>query len=65
MSASRRQSTDIGTDITTIADLRDFHLSSVLDYVASGAYRREPEFQRFLQQRSDQLRQQGENVTIW
>jgi thioredoxin-related protein len=45
--------------------LRDFHLSSVLDYVASGAYRREPEFQRFLQQRSDQLRQQGENVTIW
>lgn len=45
--------------------LRAFHLSSVLDYIASDAYLTEKEFQRFLQQRADSLREQGEEVTIW
>ena len=35
------------------AYLRPFHLASSLDYVASGAYRDEPSFQRFIQARAE------------
>lgn len=45
--------------------LRPFHLASALDYVASGAYRREPAFQRFIQARADRLRAQGRAVDLW
>ena len=45
--------------------LKSFHTQSVLDYVQSGAYREEPEFQRYLQARADRLIEQGENVDIW
>jgi thioredoxin-related protein len=45
--------------------LRPFHLATTLDYVASGAYLREPSFQRFIQRRSDALRAQGEDVDLW
>ena len=45
--------------------LRKFHLSSVIDYVASGAYQHEPEFQRFLQERTEKLRVNGKAVNIW
>ena len=37
------------------AYLRPFHFASSFEYVASGAYRKEPEFQRFLQQRAEYL----------
>ncbi len=32
--------------------VRPFHLASALDYVASGAYRKQPEFQRFVEARA-------------
>jgi thioredoxin-related protein len=49
----------------TEAYLRPFHLASALDYVASGAYRAEPSFQRFIQARAERLRQRGQRVDIW
>jgi thioredoxin-related protein len=49
----------------TEAYLRPFHLAGALDYVASGAYRREPSFQRFLQERAERMRNQGVDVDLW
>ncbi len=45
--------------------LRPFHLAGSLDYVARGAYRREPSFQRFLQSRAREMRGRGETVDLW
>ena len=45
--------------------LRPFHLASALDYVASGAYRDEPSFQRFIQKRADAQRAAGRKVDLW
>ena len=47
------------------AYLRAFHFASALDYVASGAYRTEPSFQRFLQARAERLREGGQTVDVW
>jgi thioredoxin-related protein len=47
------------------AYLRPFHVASALDYVATGAYRKEPSFQRFIQARAERLREQGERVDLW
>lgn len=47
------------------AYLRPFHLASSFEYVASGAYRSEPNFQRFIQARAERLRQQGRQVDLW
>ena len=46
------------------AYLKAFHLQSILDYVASGAYRDEPEFQRYIDVRADRLREQGKQVDL-
>ena len=35
------------------------------DYVASGAYRREPSLQRFIQSRAEQMRERGQPVELW
>jgi thioredoxin-related protein len=45
--------------------LRTYHVAGALDYVSSGAYLREPSFQRFLQARSERLRARGERVDLW
>ncbi len=45
--------------------MRPFHLAATLDYVASGAYRNEPSFQRFIQKRTDALRADGANTDLW
>lgn len=45
--------------------LRAFHTQSVLDYVGSGAYLRQPEFQRYVETRADALRARGEEVNLW
>jgi thioredoxin-related protein len=45
--------------------LRPFHLASALDYVASGAYRREPSFQRYLQARAKRIQERGDKVDLW
>ena len=47
------------------AYLKAFHFQSALDYVASGTYRQQPEFQRFIQERAEHLEAQGEEVDIW
>jgi len=44
--------------------LRPFHLASSLDYVASGAYRNQPEFQRFIETRAAALRAKGKSVEL-
>jgi thioredoxin-related protein len=47
------------------AYLKPFHLATGLDYVASGAYRKQPSFQRFAQQRAEKIRAAGGTVTLW
>lgn len=49
----------------TEAYLRPFHLAASLEYVASGAYAREPSFQRFLHARTERMRSRGERVDLW
>ncbi len=47
------------------AYLRPFHLIASFDYVASGAYRKEPNFQRYLQARAESIRAAGGKVELW
>jgi len=47
------------------AYLRPFHFSSSFEYVASGAYRSEPNFQRFLRAKAARMRAQGRKVDLW
>ena len=47
------------------AYMRGFHFASAFDYVASGAYRSEPSFQRFIVARAERLRNGGERVDLW
>jgi len=47
------------------AYLRPFHLASAFDYVASGTYRTEPSFQRFIRARAERLREAGATVKLW
>jgi thioredoxin-related protein len=46
------------------AYLRSFHLQSALDYVASGAYLKEPSLQRFIQARAEAVRARGGRVNL-
>lgn len=48
----------------TEAYLKAFHLQTSLDYVASGAYKTEAEFQRYVDERADGLRAQGIEVDL-
>ena len=45
--------------------VRPFHVAGSLDYVASGAYRTQPEFQRFLQDKAERARARGQTVDLW
>jgi len=45
--------------------VRPFHLASALEYVAGGAHRKEPSFQRFLQARAERLRGRGKSIDLW
>ena len=57
---------DGGKEVFRIeAYVRPFHLEAALDYIASGAYRKEPSFQRYLQARAKRLRRRGEQVELW
>ena len=47
------------------AMFKSFHVQSILDYIASGAYKQEPSFQRFIQARADRLREQGIAIDLW
>ena len=48
----------------TDAYLKSFHVHSVMDYVASGAYKTQPNFQRYIDARADALREQGIEVDL-
>ncbi len=54
-----------GEVFRTEAYLRPFHLAASLEYVASGAYAREPSFQRFLHAKAERMRDRGERVDLW
>ena len=47
------------------AFLKAFHVQSVLDYAASGAYKRQPSLQRFIQERAERLLAEGKEVDLW
>ena len=51
--------------IRTEAFFKLFHVQTVFDYVASGSYKQQPSFQRYIHQRSEQERAQGRDVNIW
>lgn len=45
--------------------LRPFHLAGSFEYVASGAWRTEPNFQRFLRAKAERMREKGQKVELW
>ncbi|AHK80174.1 thioredoxin [Ectothiorhodospira haloalkaliphila] len=53
-----------GEVIRTEGYLRSFHVQSVMAYVATGAYRDEPELQRYLDGRAQSLYEQGIEVDL-
>lgn len=48
----------------TDAYLKAFHTQSVMEYVASGAYKTHPNFQRYIDERADHLRETGVEVNL-
>ena len=54
-----------GKDIFRIdAYLKSFHTQSVMDYIASGSYKEQPNFQRYIGKRADKLEAQGIHVDL-
>lgn len=57
---------DAGKEVIRIeAFMKGFHVQSALDYVASGAYKNQPNLQRFIRERADTMRERGVVVDIW
>lgn len=57
---------DRGKEVIRIeALLKAFHVQSVLDYTASGAYRTQPDLQRFIRARAERLLEHGVTVDLW
>ena len=54
-----------GEVIRSEALFKRFHTASLFDYVLTGAFRKEPSFQRFLSARADRIRATGKDVDIW
>ncbi|MCU7829420.1 MAG: thioredoxin fold domain-containing protein [Candidatus Thiodiazotropha sp. (ex Myrtea sp. 'scaly one' KF741663)] len=46
------------------AYLKAFHTHAVMDYITTGSYRDQPNFQRFVQSRADHMREQGIAVDL-
>jgi len=54
-----------GKDIFRIdAYLKSFHTQSVLDYIASAAYKKQPNFQRYIADRAAKLEAQGVHIDL-
>ena len=50
-----------GSEIIRVeSQLRSFHTEAVLEYIADGIYQREPNFQRYIEERGDIIRARGE-----
>lgn len=47
------------------AYLRAFHTQGIMDYVSSGGYKEQPNFQRWLSAKADRLEAQGIHVDLW
>ncbi len=47
------------------AFFKAYHLQGIMSYVSSGAYQTQPNFQRYLEDKSDKLRAKGVSVDIW
>ncbi len=47
------------------SSFRVFHTMGMFDYVVSGAYLKEPSFQRFLSAKTEHIRAAGHDVNIW
>ena len=47
------------------AYLKTFHFQSVMDYVSTGAYQKQPSFQRYISKRADHIREKGVTVDLW
>ncbi|MFA9462392.1 thioredoxin family protein [Thiohalorhabdus sp. Cl-TMA] len=57
---------DRGEEVIRMESLfKGFHVRSMVDYVASGAYRDQPRFQRYIQARSERLMEEGQTVDLW
>jgi len=55
-----------GTEvIRSEAYFKTFHTQSIMDYVVSGGWQEETNFQRYLSARADAIREQGTSVNIW
>ena len=54
-----------GKDIFRIdAYMKSFHTQSVLDYIASGAYKKQSNFQRYIGKRAERLEAQGHHIDL-
>ncbi|MBC8494031.1 MAG: thioredoxin fold domain-containing protein [Candidatus Thioglobus sp.] len=47
------------------AFFKAYHTHGIMTYVLSGAYKTQPNFQRYLEDKSDKLREQGITVDLW
>ncbi len=57
---------DKGKEVFRVeAYVRPFHFTSSFEYVASGAYLKESEFQRFLQNKTEHMKERGEKAELW
>jgi len=57
---------DSGKEVFRLeAYLRPFHFASSFEYVGSGAHRKVPEFQRFLQNKAEHMKERGEKLELW
>lgn len=55
-----------GKEIIRIESLfKNFHFQTIVDYVVSGEYKNEKEFQRYLTKRANSIREKGIDVNIW
>ena len=45
--------------------MRSFHIQSVFDYVLTDAYKTEKNFQRYISDRAEKIREKGIDVDIW
>ena len=56
---------DKGNEVFRVdAYLKAFHTQSAMDYVSSGAYKTQSNFQRYIDERADHLREQGIEVNL-
>jgi hypothetical protein len=62
----------VGTKVKNIREIirkdayfKQYHLHSIMDYVLTGAYKTQSNFQRYIEHKSDKLREQGITVDIW